>query len=103
MTQDERIMYNKAINTIDFKIIGRPNVIMEPTIEQLRAVQLAVHALEVQAHETERDFSRHIAVLNYHLSQPTAILFKDRITIDAMVAGIVAIKRLLGTNPNVSE
>lgn len=96
MTADERIMYNKAINCIDYKIISRPHIVTEPSMEQYRSMQLAVHALEVQAKETGRDLSRHIAVLNYHLSQPTALLFKDRVTIDAMTAGIIAIKWLMG-------
>ena len=100
MTQDERIMYNKAINCIDFKIIGRPHTIIEPTMEQLSSMQVAVAALEKQMKATGRDFSRHISVLNYHLSQPTALLFKDRITIDAMTAGIVAIKWMLGVFPD---
>lgn len=96
MTQDERIMYNNALNTIDYKIIGRPHIIMEPTIEQLRAMQLAAHAMEVEMKETGKDLSRHIAVLNYHLAQPTALLFKDRHTIDAMTAGVFSIKWLMG-------
>lgn len=91
-------MYNRAIHVIDYKIIGRPHIIMEPSIEQYRSMQLAVHALEVQAKTMERDFSRHIAILNYHISQPTALLFKDRYTIDAMVAGINAIKWYLGAD-----
>ena len=101
MTQDERIMYNKAINTIDYKIILRTHCIAEPTMEQLRAMQLAVHAMEEKMKETGKDLSRHIAVLNYHLAQPTALLFKDRHTIDAMTAGIYAIKWLLGGKESV--
>lgn len=96
MTQDERIMYNAAINVTDYKIIGRPNSITEPSMEKLRSMQLAVQAMEKQMKETGKDLSRHIAVLNYHLSQPTALLFKDRITMDAMTAGIIAIRWMMG-------
>lgn len=96
MTIDERLMYNKAINCIDYKIIGRPHLIAEPTCEQMNSMQCAVNALEQQMKTTGTDLSRHIAVINYHLSQPTALLFKDRYTIDAMNAGVIAMKWLVG-------
>ena len=103
MTQDERIMYNKAIYVIDYKIILRPNTVSEPSIEQLRAMQLASHAMEARMKETGKDLSKHIAVMNYHLAQPTALLFKDRHTIDAMTAGIFAIKWLMGNRKDEEE
>lgn len=95
-------MYNKAIHVIGYKVIGRPHVITEPSMEILRAMGLAVHALEKQEKAMERNFSRHIAVLNYHLANPAAMLFKDRYTIDAMTAGINAIKWLMGADKQES-
>jgi hypothetical protein len=98
MTHDERLIYNKAINCLDYKVIGRPNVVAEPSIEQLNSMRLAVDALEQQMKTTEKDLSRHIAVINYHLANPTALLFKDRYTIDAMNAGVIAMKWLVGSS-----
>lgn len=89
-------MWNKALNVIDYKIIGRPNIVTEPSMEQLRSMGLAVQALEQQMKATDSDKTKHIAVMNYHLANPTALLFKDRHTIDAMTAGINAIKWLIG-------
>lgn len=97
MTHDERLMYNKAINCLDYKVIGRPHIVAEPSMEQLNSMRLAVDALEQQMKATEKDLSRHIAVINYHLSNPTALLFKDRYTIDAMNAGVIAMKWMVGS------
>ena len=96
MTHDERLMYNKAMNCLEYKVIGRPHLVGEPTQEQMNSMQCAVNALEQQMKATGKDLKRHIAVINYHLFQPTALLFKDRITIDAMTAGIIAMKWLVG-------
>ena len=96
MTIDERLMYNKAINCLEYKVIGRPHLVGEPTQEQMNSMQCAVNALEKQMMDTGKDLRRHIAVINYHLGQPNALLFKDRITIDAMTAGIFAMKWMVG-------
>ena len=96
MTRDERLKYNNAMNVLDYKIIGRPHVVAEPNAEQLQAMQMAIDVMEKQMMETGKPMHKHISVLGYHLAHPTALLFKDRYTVDALTAGILAIKWLLG-------
>lgn len=96
MTADERARYNKALQVIDYKIISKRNVVAAPTIEQYYAMQAAVDAMERWMSEKGKPLSRQIAILNYHIANPTALIFKDRYTMDAMEQGCVALKRLLG-------
>lgn len=95
MTRDERSRYIRAINVIDYKILNRAfeNV---PTVEQMDAIPVAVEALERRKKATGMALGRHIAVLSYHISHPSAILFRDRHTTDALTAGILAIRWLIG-------
>lgn len=48
MTRDERLKYNRAINVIDYKILGRPKIQTAPTIEQMEVIPVAVEAMEQQ-------------------------------------------------------
>lgn len=96
MTHDELMRYNKAINTINYKIIERPYDVTTPNTEQLDAMAVAVKAMELQAYDTGRSLKRQIAILTYHICQPSALLFRDKYTLDAMRCGIMAIKYLIG-------
>lgn len=96
MTRDERLMYNRAINVIDYKILGRPTIQTVPTIEQMEVLPFAVEAMERQMREIGKPLHRHIAVLQYHISHPSAILFKDIYTTNALTQGILAMKWLIG-------
>lgn len=95
MTKDERLKYYKAINVIDHKLLGKPGFVMEPTRDQLEAIILAVKSMETRMQETGNPLSKHIAVLQYHIKNPTALLFKDRNTLDALTAGILAMKWMM--------
>ena len=95
MTREERIAYRKAINVIDYKLLGKPHAPSELTTEQLEALMLAVRSMEEQMKATEKPLRRDIAVLSYHVKNPTAMLFKDNITMDALEAGILAMKWLM--------
>lgn len=95
MTNDERIQYKKAINVIAYKIIERPYFESMPTNEQIDAIRLAVHAMNMMAYDTGRNMDRKIAILKYHLDNPNAMLFKDRYTQDAMSMGVAALKYLI--------
>lgn len=97
MTQDERLKYNKAVNTIMYKILERPYDQNIPTNEQLEAMMYAVKAMNLLAYDTGRNLNRQIAILNYHIAQPNALLFRDRHTIEAMNQAVYAIKYMLGS------
>lgn len=96
MTKEERMVYNKAINVIDYKLLGKQGYVGEPTKEQLEAIILAVKSMELRMKETQLPLSRQIAVLKYHIKNPTALLFKDHNTLDALEAGIMAMKWVTG-------
>jgi hypothetical protein len=98
MTKEERMVYNKAINVIDYKLLGKQGYVGEPTKEQIEAIILAMKSMETRMKETELPLSRHIAVLRYHIKNPTALLFKDHNTLDALEAGIMAMKWLMKDN-----
>ena len=102
MTRDDRLKYNRAINVIDYKIIGKPTIQMVPTIEQMEVIPIAVDAMARQMQETNKPLHRHIAVLQYHIAHPTAVLFKDRYTMDAFTAAILAMKWLIGRDDDES-
>lgn len=100
MTAEERIRYNKAINVIDSKIIDKRHVVAAPTVEQYNAMQVAVNAMERWMKDTGKPLHRQIAILGYHIANPTALIFKDEYTMDAMEKGCVAIHRMLGVFPD---
>ena len=95
MTRDERMKYVRAINVIDYKILNRAFESI-PTIEQMEAIPVAVDALERRKRATGMPLGQHIAVLGYHVSHPSAVLFRDKYTTDALTAGILAIRWLIG-------
>ena len=94
MTREERVQYRYAMKVIDYKIIERKGA-QVVTLEQREAIMLAVDAMKRRMEETGLPLRKHIAVLQYHINQPTATLFKDRVTMDALEAGILAMKWMI--------
>jgi preprotein translocase subunit SecA len=97
MTREERIEYSKAMNVIEYKIIGRRDAQM-PTDEQMNAIMLAVGSMQRRMEEKGLPLRKHIAVLQYHINEPRATIFKDRNTLDALSHGILAMKWMVGTD-----
>ena len=95
MTQEERIRYNKAINVIIYKVIERPYDESMPTNEQLEAMRLGIHAMNMMAYDKGQDVKRKVAILNYHLENPNALLFRDRYTLDAMSMAVAAMRYMM--------
>lgn len=95
MTREERMQYRKAMNVIEYKLIGRKDAVI-PNVEQSEAIALAVTAMQRRMEEKALPLRRHIAVLQYHVNEPTATLFKDRYTLDALSHGILAMKWMVG-------
>ena len=79
MTREERIQYRNAMKVIDYKIIERRGA-QAVTLEQREAIMLAVDSMKRRMEETGLQLRKHIIVLQYHITYPTATLFKDRIT-----------------------
>ena len=95
MTNEDRIKYSKAINVITYKIIERPFEESKPSDEQIEAMRLAIHAMNMMSYDTGRDMARKVAILNYHIENQSALLFKDKHTMDAMKTGVAAMKYLM--------
>lgn len=92
MTDDQKKTIKNHIRVLEEKTLGKPGI-DAPNDEQMKAICAAVEALQAWQNETRLSFRRHIAVLSYHISHPTAGLFKDKNTVDALTAGIQALKR----------
>lgn len=94
----------RSIRLITERMIGKPYVCVEPDKDELEAIKNATNALEEwQAECPALDFCRHIAVLNYHVLQPRAILFKDRYTMAALRAGVQALEHKAGNRTIYKE
>lgn len=94
MTLADRMRYNNAINVLEYKILGK-NYPACATLEQCDAMQLAVNAMTWLTAETGVYMHKHITILKYHIKNPTAMIFKDRTTVDALNAGIIAIREMV--------
>lgn len=92
MTNEQKRLIKQHIRTLEEKTLGKPGV-DAPNDEQLNAIAAAVEALQDWQSSTRLSFRRHIAVLAYHISHPSAGLYKDKNTVDALTAGVQALKR----------
>ena len=98
MTQEDRIRYNKAITTIEREIIERPYDENPPNTAQLLAMHIAVPAMNAYAYDNGKNLDRQVAIIEYHLAYPTAILFRDRHTMKAMCLAVTALKYAIGAH-----
>lgn len=92
MTNEQKRIIKQHIRVLEEKTIGKPGY-TAPTAEQLAAITAAVLAMEEHQESTRLSFRRHIAVLTYHITHPSAYLFNDPNTVDALTAGVQALKR----------
>ena len=95
MTREERREYRNAINVIDYQLLSKPFIANELTRTQLEAIILAVRSMEERMKETEMPLRKQIAMLSYHIKNPTALLFRDKNTMDALQEGIMAMKWMM--------
>lgn len=95
MTNEDRIMYRKAVNVLTTKIILRYYDESLPGNDQIEAMRLAIHAMNMMAYDTGKDVARKVAILKYHIDNPNALLFRDKHTMDAVKTGVEALKYML--------
>lgn len=98
MTQEDRIRYNKAISTIEREIIDRPYDENIPNTAQVLAMHIAVPAMNAYAYDTGKNLDRQVAIIEYHLANPNALLFRDRHTLEAMSMAVTAMKYAIGAD-----
>lgn len=88
------LKYTWAINVIDYRILSKRYLSDEPTKEQLEAICIALQAMHMRLKDGTAgpNMYRHIAILEYHMKNPGAILCRDVNTVDALTAGIFSLK-----------
>lgn len=92
-----RINYQESIRTIATCLLAKSRTEKVPTKYDVAAISDAVDALREWQEECPTiALHRHIAVLDYHVREPQAILFKDRYTMAALKAGTQALEHALG-------
>jgi len=95
MTEDERFEMEKAVKIMDSWLHN--GKVEKPRQLLLDAMQTAVK--EMQRADSERTmplYARTCAVLNYHIANPLAVLFRDPVTIGAIKTGIAVMEKALG-------
>mgnify|MGYP003307423165 CR=1 FL=1 len=94
MTAEEREIIRKHIRTIREKMIGN-HVVGRPRSEQIAALQAAVDAMQVYKHVSALPCERLSKVLQYHINNPEACMFRDEVTLAALEAGAKALEYLI--------
>lgn len=65
-----------------------------PDVAQMEAIEAAIAAMRSLGNGWE-DYERATAILNYHVTHPTALLFRDPVTIKTVKIAIDALERLI--------
>lgn len=68
-------------------------VVVKPSCSMLTAMQAAIDAMRQEQQRMKLSYDRPCAVLQYHVNQPTAELFRDPVTIKVIKTGIAAMER----------
>jgi len=63
-----------------------------PDVAQMEAIEAAIAAMRSLASGWE-NYEQPIAILNYHITHPTALLFRDPVTIKTIKIAIDALER----------
>lgn len=63
-----------------------------PNVVQMEAIEAAIAAMRSLASGWE-NYEQPIAILNYHITHPTALLFRDPVTIKTIKIAIDALER----------
>lgn len=66
-----------------------------PNEAEMQAIEAAIDVMKSLANGWE-NYEQPIAILNYHVTHPTALLFRDPVTIKVMKIAIDAIERKIG-------
>lgn len=82
-----------ALHIMTFKSWLRNNGKLEaPNMAEMEAIEAAIDAMKGLANGWE-NYEQPIAILNYHVTHPTALLFRDPVTIKVVKIAIDALER----------
>jgi predicted RNA polymerase sigma factor len=71
----------------------------KPTWAMLTAMQTAIDAMRREQRRTALSYDQPCAVLRYHINQPTALLFRDPVTLRTIRTGIAVMERQYKQRP----
>lgn len=63
-----------------------------PNVPEMQAIEAAIDTMQGMANGWE-DYEQPIAILRYHVAHPTALLFRDPVTIKVIKIAIDALER----------
>lgn len=97
MDENERFELEKAVTLLENWLhCGKVD---KPRQALLDAMQTAVNTMEKEDGGPGMPYKRPRAVLQYHVSNPLAILFRDPVTINAIKTGIAVMGHVLTRQP----
>lgn len=85
----------RSILTLHLDTLGRwlhNGKLEPPDVAQMEAIEAAIAAMRSLGNGWE-NYERPIAILSYHVSHPTALLFRDPVTIKTIKIAIDALER----------
>lgn len=91
MDRQERSVLKLHIMTFS-RWLNNGGKVAVPTVPEMEAIEAAIDAMKGLANGWE-DYQQPIAILNYHVTHPTALLFRDPVTIKVIKIAIDALER----------
>ena len=91
MTREERSIIELHIKTLS-RWLKNSGKLEAPNVAEMDAIVAAIDAMKSLGNGWE-NYEQPIAILNYHATHPTALLFRDPVTIKVMKIAIDALER----------
>lgn len=91
MDRQERSIIALHIQTLS-RWLKNNGKLEPPNVPQMDAIIAAIDTMKDMANGWE-DYQQPIAILNYHVTHPTALLFRDPVTIKVVKIAIDALER----------
>ncbi len=91
MDRQERSIIALHIQTLS-RWLKNNGKLEAPNVPEMQAIEAAIGAMESLANGWE-DYQQPIAILRYHVTHPTALLFRDPVTIKVVKIALDALER----------
>ena len=91
MDRQERSILALHIQTLS-RWLKNSGKLEPPNVAEMEAIEAAIAAMKGLANGWE-NYEQPIAILNYHVTHPTALLFRDPVTIKVVKIAIDALER----------
>lgn len=91
MDREERSIIALHIQTLT-RWLKNSSKMEAPNVPEMQAIEAAIDAMKGLANGWE-NYEQPIAILRYHVTHPTALLFRDPVTIKVVKIAIDALER----------